>query len=146
MSKLTSHSYTIYPLGSPILTSFYPLWTNYPLTLTALCSSWQPNSYIFLPLLNKLSPHFYTILPPPPLAAQLSAHFTPLWKNCPLTQTPWGVIPHTQGGGNSSKSLPLQHIAAHSYTANWVRGDNSWKVFPIQPVAEHFYKAILVRG
>ena len=62
------------PLGSPTLTSFYPLWINYPLTLTPIYPPWQPNSYIILPPLNKLPPTFTSILPP--LAAQLLHHFT----------------------------------------------------------------------
>ena len=59
---------TLHPLGCPSLTSFYPLWTNYPLTLTPFYPLWQLNSYIILPPLNKLPPHCYIILPP--LAAQ----------------------------------------------------------------------------
>ena len=71
-----------------------------------------PHSYIVLPPQNKLPPHSYTALPP--LAAQLLHHFTPseqitpsllqpftplgsptltslntLWKNYPLTLTPF---------------------------------------------------------
>ena len=41
---------------------------------------------MLLPL-DKLTLHSYTILPP--LAAQLLAHFTPLWTNYPLTITPF---------------------------------------------------------
>ena len=66
------------PLGRPTLTSFYPLRKNYPLTFRPFYTSWQPNSYIILPSLNKLPPHFYTILHP--LAAQLLHHFSPPWQ------------------------------------------------------------------
>ena len=41
--------------------------------------------------MNKLPPHSYTILPP--LAAQLLAHFTPLWTKYPLTLTPTYLSP-----------------------------------------------------
>ena len=51
------------PLGSPNVTSFYPLWTNYLLTLTLFFPAWQPHSYIFLPPLNQLPPNSYTTLP-----------------------------------------------------------------------------------
>ena len=52
------------PLVSSTLSSFYPLCTNYPLTLTPLYPPCQPNSYITLPPLNKLPPHCYIILTP----------------------------------------------------------------------------------
>ena len=65
---------TFYPLGSPTPVSIYPLWTNYPLTLTPFYLSWQPNNYIILPPLKKLPPHSYNILTPS--AAQLSPQFT----------------------------------------------------------------------
>ena len=45
------------PSCSPILTSFYPLWINYPLTLTAFWPHRLPNSCIILPPLNILIPH-----------------------------------------------------------------------------------------
>ena len=45
----------------------------------------------------------------------------------------------------SSKVLPLQPISAHSYMANFFRG-NSSKVIPLQPTAAHSYMAILVGG
>ena len=77
------------PIAAPLLHHFTPP----PPT-------WQPNSYIILPLLDNLPPHSYTILPPwrpnsyiifsplnnlpphsytilPPLAAELLHHFTP---------------------------------------------------------------------
>ena len=91
LNKLPPHSYTnLLPLAaSPTLLSFYPLWTNYPLTLTPINPPWQPNSYIIsppeqitpsllhqftplgsqpnsfiiLPPLDKLPPHSYTNLP-----------------------------------------------------------------------------------
>ena len=67
------------------------------------------------------------------------------------------------GGGNSSKVLPLQPIAAHSYMAFLVRGvipekcshcsplqptlswqfqsgGNSWKVLPLQPIGGNSWK------
>ena len=68
------HNFT--PLGSPHLTSSYPLWTNYPLTPTPFYSYWQPNSYNIFPPLDNIPPHSYTNLPP--LAAQLLHHFTPM--------------------------------------------------------------------
>ena len=77
----------LYPLGSPTLTSFYPLWTNYPPhSYTSLTPPpWQPNSYIILSPLYKLHLHSYTILTlPSPLAAQLWSHFTPSGKIRPL--------------------------------------------------------------
>ena len=100
LNKLPTHSYIILPplaaqilalvtpsgqitpsllhhfitLGSPTITSFYRLWTNYPLTLTPFYTFWQPNSYIILPPLNNLPPNSYIILSP--LAAQLLYHFT----------------------------------------------------------------------
>ena len=52
------------PLGSPILTSFYPLWTIYPLTFTP----------------------FY---PPPPLGSPSLTSLNPLRTNYPLTLTPF---------------------------------------------------------
>ena len=67
---------------SPTLTSFYPLWTNYPHNLTSIYPPWQPNSYIILPPLDKLPPHSYFILPP--LAAQLLHHFNPSGQITPL--------------------------------------------------------------
>ena len=104
------HHFT--PLGSSNLTSCYPLWRNYPLTLATFYPHWQPNSYLFLPPLEKLPPHSCNILPPwqpnsyiilpplnklhphhytilPSLAAQLLSHFTHLWTNYPLTLTPF---------------------------------------------------------
>ena len=45
LSKLPTQSYNFTPLGSPSLTPFYPLWTNYPLTLHHFNPLWQPNSY-----------------------------------------------------------------------------------------------------
>ena len=69
------------PLGSPTLTSFYPLWTNYTLTLTPFYPPWQPNSYIILPPLNKLTPsllHHFT-----PLGSPILTSFYPLWTNSP---------------------------------------------------------------
>ena len=62
------------PLGSPVLTSFYPL-NKYSLTITPIYPPWHSNSYIILPPPEKLPPHSYTILSP--LSAQLSHHFTP---------------------------------------------------------------------
>ena len=77
------HHFT--PLGRPTLTSFYPLWTNNPLTLSPFYPPWQPNSYIILHLGSptptifyppkKLPRHCYTILSP--LADQLLHHLTP---------------------------------------------------------------------
>ena len=58
------------PLGSPTLTSFYPLWTNYPLILTPFYHYWKPNaaqkdvrvlSFIFLKILP-MQPPSYVIL------------------------------------------------------------------------------------
>ena len=70
LDKLPPHSYTILPhLAAQLLADFFPLWTNYPLTLTPFYPPWQPNYYIILPPPNKLPPHSYNILPP--LAAQL---------------------------------------------------------------------------
>ena len=93
--QITPHSYLNFtPLGSPTLTSFHPLWTNYPLTLTPFYPSWQTNCYILKPLLNKIPPHSYTILPPPPLASQLLHHFTPSEQITPYSYTilpPWAV-------------------------------------------------------
>ena len=70
--------------------------------------------------------------------------------------------------GNSSKVLPLQPFASHSYKAisvrglipenppiaahcsplhgNFSQGGNSWKVLPLQLIEAHSYMAILVRG
>ena len=48
--------------------------------------------------------------------------------------------------GISSKVLPLQPIAAHSYVALLVRERNSSKVLPWQLLAAHSYMAILVEG
>ena len=73
--------------NSYLLTSFDPLWTKYPLTLTPFYPPWKPNSYLILPPLHKLPPHSYTILTH--LAAQLVASFTTLWTNSPLTLTPF---------------------------------------------------------
>ena len=52
-----------------ILVRIAPISTNYPLTLTSFYPPWNPNSYIILPPLNKLTPHSYTNLSP--LAAPL---------------------------------------------------------------------------
>ena len=57
------HNFT--PFGSPTHTSFYPLWTNYPLTLTPFYPPWKPNSYLIL-------------LPPGQITPSLLHHFTPL--------------------------------------------------------------------
>ena len=69
------------PLGSPTLTSIYPLWTNYPLTLKQFYPPWQTNYYIILPPLDKLPPHSNTNLPT--LAAQILAHVTPSGQTNP---------------------------------------------------------------
>ena len=119
--QVTPHLYTILPFGSPTLTSFYTLWTNYHLTLKPIYPPWQPNSYIILqPLKKKLSPHFYTILTP--LAAQLLHHFTPLgsptptsiyplWTNYHLTLKPFYPPWHP----NSYIILaPLNKLPPHS--------------------------------
>ena len=88
------------PLGSPTLTSFFQLWTNYPsllhhftppwqansyfilpplkkypLNLTPFWRPWQPNNYNILTPMNKKPPHSYPISPP--LETQLCYHFTP---------------------------------------------------------------------
>ena len=114
LDKLPPHSYTILPppLGSPILTSFYPLWTNYPLTLTPFYPPWQLNSIIIWP------PQSYIVLAPiideckswthdfftlswcsfisrtPKLVQLLTIYIyewklleLPLWRNYPLTLT-----------------------------------------------------------
>ena len=63
------------PPGSPDLTSFYTLWTNYLLTLTPFYPRWKPNavqkdvwvlSGNFLKKFLPLQPHPNIIFPPPP--------------------------------------------------------------------------------
>ena len=86
MTHSLLHLFT--PLGSPTLTSFYPLWTIYPLTLTS----------------------FY---PPPSLAAQLLHHFTTSEQFTPsllLHFTPLGswIL--------SSFYAPLDNLPPQSYT------------------------------
>ena len=80
--------YNFIPIGRPTITSFCPLWTNYPLTLTTIYPPLQPNSYIILPSPDKLLPHSYTILPN--LEAQILAHVTPLDK---LTPHSYNILP-----------------------------------------------------
>ena len=58
------HHFAPPPLAPQFL--HYPLGTNYPLTLATFYPPCQPNSYIILPSPEKLHPHSYTILPPPP--------------------------------------------------------------------------------
>ena len=95
-------------LGRSTLNSVYPLWTNYPLTLTPfLPPPWQPSSYLTLPPLNKLTPHSYTILPH--FAAQLLHHFTPseqitpsLSHHSPLAAQ---LLPHFTPSGQITPSL-----------------------------------------
>ena len=114
------HSFTT--LGSPTLTSFYPL------TLTQFYPPWQHNSYIILPPLKKLPPHSHTILPL--MAAQLLYHFTPSEKITPLTLTPF----YTPWQPNFYLILPpLDKLPPHSYTI-------------LPPIAAHSYMAISVRG
>ena len=96
---------------SPTNTPFYPLRTNYPLTLTPIYAPWQPNYNIILLPLIKLPPYSYTILPP--LAAQLLHHFKPLWTNYPLTLTP--LYPPWQTK-NYTILPPLDKLPPHSYT------------------------------
>ena len=124
LNKLPSHSYTTLPplathllhhcksseqitpsllhhfthLGIPTLKSFYPLWTNYPLTFTPIYSPWRPNYYIILQPLNKSPPHSYTILTT--LASQLLNHFSP---SEPIT--PSLLNPFTPLGGSTLTSF-----------------------------------------
>ena len=133
----TNHpnSYTILPPGSSTLTSFYPLGTNYRLTLTsfhplgspalsslyALWSNHAPllhhftpcklNSYLNLPHLNKLPPppsllHHFT-----PLAAQLLAHF-----NLPLNTSAPTLTPLFSPGSSTRTSIYIseQTTSLHS--------------------------------
>ena len=89
LNKLPPHSCTILPPGSPALTSFYPLWTIYALTLTPFYTpllSWQPSCNLILPHLNKLPPHSCTILPP---GSPAVTSFYPLWTIYALTLTPF---------------------------------------------------------
>ena len=147
LDTLPPHSYTNLspPPGSRTLTSFYPLWTNYPLTLTPFYPPWQPNSYIILPPLDKLppltqfyypwQPKSYIILPPldklppdsytiwPPLAAQLVHHFTPS-GHLPKNLNTW------KGPPIAANCSPL----LHGNFSQWVI---SWKVLPLQPIAAH---------
>ena len=99
------------PLSCPLLTSFYPIWTNYPLNFTPFYPPWQHNFYIILSPLNKLPPQSDTILNPlvdqllhrftpseqitpstlhhfTPLGSPTFTSFYPLWTNYPLTLTP----------------------------------------------------------
>ena len=48
--------------------------------------------------------------------------------------------------GKTSKVLPLQPIAAHSYIAIWIKGNNSSKILPLQPLAARSCLAILITG
>ena len=77
-----------YSLGSPAVTSFYPLWTIYPLTLTTFYPPWQPSSYLILTPLNQLHPHYYTILPPSLDSPAVTSFYT-LWTTDPLALTPF---------------------------------------------------------
>ena len=75
--------FTFLPLGSPALTSIYPLLTIYPLTPTTFYAHWQPSSNLIIPPLSNCPTHFYNILPFSPLAAQLLPHFTPFEQITP---------------------------------------------------------------
>ena len=99
-----------YPIGSPALSSSYPLWTK------------NPNSYTALPTLAaQILPHF---APSEQTARSLVHHFTPLgsstlysfyslWTNYPLTLTPF----NTPWQLNSKIVLPpLNKLPLHSYT------------------------------
>ena len=99
------------------------------------------------------TPHYYTTLPP--LSGQLLPHFTPVntlphhsYTNL-LFSSHCSPLLHGKFSqrNNSSKLLPLQPIAAHSYMAILVRGGGNFsKALPLQPIAAHPYMAILVRG
>ena len=105
------------PLGSPTLTPFYPLWTNYPPHSYNILPPppWQPNSYIIKPPLNKEPPHSYNILYP--LAAQLLHPLPPLEKLPPYSYTilttppPLAaqILAHVTPSGKINPSL-LQHF------------------------------------
>ena len=98
-------------LGSPTLSSFYPLWAIYPLTLTTFYPPLQPSSYLILHTVNKLHPHFYTILSP--LAAQLLAHFTPSEEITPHSYTI--LSPSLWQPSSNLILLPLNSLLTHSY-------------------------------
>ena len=69
-------------------------------------------------------------------------------KNPPNTAhcCPTSMAILVRGEGTSSKILPMQPIAAHTYMAVSYRGGNSSKFLPLQPTIAHSYMVILVRG
>ena len=138
LNNLPTHTYKFYPLplGSPALTSFYSLWTIYPLTLTTFYPRWQPSSNLILLPLNNLPTHTYNILPllaDPALTSfyslwtithSHSQQFTPcppwqpssnlifsLWTFYPLTLT--AFYPCWQPSSNLI-FLPLNNLPTHT--------------------------------
>ena len=112
LNKLPPHSYTILPpLAAQTLSSIYPLWTNYPLTLTPFNPPWLPKLFHQFTPSGKITPsllHHFT-----PLGSPTLTWFYPLWTNYPLTLTPF--YPPWQP--NSLIILPpLDKLLPHSYT------------------------------
>ena len=150
LNNLRTQSYTILPppplssVGSPAITSFYTLWTIYPLTLIPIYPLWNPNAvqkdvrvlncnflkkflplqphpYIILnPPSEKIPPQSYTILPP----GQLNSYIilTPLNKLPPhsyIILTP--LAAQLLAPFASSEQTPTSHL--HLFTS-WQSSSN----------------------
>ena len=97
------------PLGSPALTSFYFLWTIYPLTVTPFYAPGSTTLSLFYPLWTIYSltlTTFYTLGSP----ALIS--FYPLWTNYALILKPFYPPPPWQP---SSILLQLTNLLTHAY-------------------------------
>ena len=81
---------------------------------------WQPNSYIFFPLWTNFP---LTLTPFYPLLYGNFSQGSNPWKVRPLQSiAAHSYKANLVNGGNSSKIFPLQRSAAHSYIAISVRG------------------------
>ena len=124
------------PIAAQLLHHFTPSEQITPTLLQHFYTPWQSNSYIILPLLNKLPPHSYNIFAPlgsqtltsfyplwtkflsllhtfTPLGSQTLRPFFPLWRNYPLTLTPI----YTPWQTTSYLILPpLDKLHPHSFT------------------------------